>query len=134
MDAAVADLVEVSENRVCDRSRAAQSRCLLLTSTRQAEIADPTHENTMHPSKSTVPRQSRKVVDPPGGKSSVRLTGEEYEETDALSLAPPRDGGNGVDVEMERMERMRLHVEPEAKGGATIEDDKDEYVSSEGRS
>jgi len=128
MDAAVADLVEVSENRVCDRSRAAQSRCLLLTSTRQAEIADPTHENTMHPSKSTVPRQSRKV------ESSVRLTGEEYEETDALSLAPPRDGGNGVDVEMERMERMRVHVEPEAKGGATIEDDKDEYVSSEGRS
>jgi len=64
-------------------------------------------------------------VDPPGGKQSLHLFGEEYEETDALSLAPPRDGGNGVDVEVERMERMRVHVEPEFDGGAKVEDVKD---------
>lgn len=92
----------------------------------QAEIADPTHDSPIHPSKSTVPRPSRKVVDPPGGKTSLRLFGEEYEETDALSLAPPRNGGSGVDVEVERMERMRVHVEPETDGGAAIEDDEKE--------
>ena len=80
----------------------------------------------MHPSKSTVPRPSRKVIDPPGGKQNVRIIGEEFEETDALSLAPPRDGGDGVDITVERMERMRLHVEPTVDGGATISDDKDE--------
>ncbi len=92
----------------------------------QAEIADPTQDSPLHPSKSTVPRPFRKVADPPGGKTSVRLFGEEYEETDALSLAPPRDGGDGVDIEVERMERMRVHVEPEVDGGAVIEDEKDE--------
>ena len=91
----------------------------------KAEIADPTHDSPMHPSKSTVPRPTRKVVDPPGGKQSVRIFGEEYEETDALSLAPPRDGGDGVDIEVERMERMKVHVEPVVEGGATIEDEKD---------
>jgi hypothetical protein len=40
-----------------------------------------------------------------------------------LSIAPPRNGGSGVDVELERMEKMRLHVEPVVDGGATIEDD-----------
>ena len=97
---------------------------LLYTNT-QAEIADPSTENKVHPSKSAVPRPTRKVVDPPGGKQNIRLFGEEYEETDALSLAPPRDGGDGVDVEVERMERMRVHVEPEVDGGAHIEDEKD---------
>ncbi|EIW70061.1 hypothetical protein TREMEDRAFT_29748 [Tremella mesenterica DSM 1558] len=96
-DAAVADLVE-------------------------AEIADPTHDSPIPGNKATVPRPSRKVVDPPGGKQSIRIYGEEYEETDALSLAPPREG-NGVDVEIERLERVKLHVEPEIDGGAKIEDE-----------
>lgn len=80
----------------------------------------------MDPSRSTVPRPSRKVRDPPGGKTNIDITGEEYEETDALSMAPPRDGGSGVDVEVERLERMRLHVEPKAQGGAKIEESKEE--------
>lgn len=90
----------------------------------QAEIADPTHDSPYRPSQSTVPRPTRKVVDPPGGKQSIRIYGEEYEEADALSLAPPRDGGDGVDVEVERLERMRVHVEPEVDGGARIEEEK----------
>ena len=98
----------------------------------QAEIADPTTDSRLPSSHSTVPRNAanaakptRKVVDPPGGKQSLKIYGEEYEEEDALSLAPPRDGGPGVDVEVERMERMRLHVEPEAEGGARIEESKE---------
>ncbi|ORX33796.1 hypothetical protein BD324DRAFT_638618 [Kockovaella imperatae] len=100
-DAAVADLVE-------------------------AEIADPTTDSSVHPSKSTVPRTTRKVTEPPGGRGSFRLAPQEYEETDALSLAPPRDGGDGVDVELDHMEHLRLHVEPEHDGGAKIEDEKAE--------
>jgi len=117
-DAAVADLVEVSI-RNCVTG---------FTADAQAEIADPTTDNKVHPSKSAVPRPTRKVVDPPGGKQNIRLFGEEYEESDALSLAPPRDGGDGVDIEVERMERMKLHVEPEAEGGAHIEEEKDAWV------
>jgi hypothetical protein len=89
----------------------------------QAEIADPTTENKVDPTKSTVPRPTRKVVDPPGGKQSLRVFGDEYEETDALALAPPRDGGEGVDVELERLERVKMHVEPEVDGGARIEEE-----------
>ncbi|RSH93896.1 hypothetical protein EHS25_006548 [Saitozyma podzolica] len=96
-DAAVADLVE-------------------------AEIADPTHESSIPSSKSTVPRPSRKVIDPPGGKQSMRIFGEEFEETDALSMAPPRDGGEGVDIEVERMERMKVHVDPVEEAGKRIEE------------
>jgi hypothetical protein len=70
-----------------------------------------------------VPRPSRKVRDPPGGKDSINISAEDYEETDALSIAPPRNGGRGVDVELERMEKMRLHVEPVVDGGAKIEDE-----------
>lgn len=92
-DAAVADLVE-------------------------AEIADPTTESAIPPSKSTVPRKAK--------EDNLRLFGEEYEEQDALSLAPPRDGGDGVDVEIERLERMKVHVEQEQEGGAKIEDVKDD--------
>ncbi|WVQ98949.1 hypothetical protein IAU59_006081 [Kwoniella sp. CBS 9459] len=88
-----------------------------------AEIGDPTTDSTVKSSQTTVPRPSRKVIDPPGGKQSIRLFGEEYEEEDALSLAPPRDGGDGVDVEVERLERMRVHAEPVVDGGARIEDD-----------
>ncbi|WVF71963.1 hypothetical protein IAT40_006773 [Kwoniella sp. CBS 6097] len=88
-----------------------------------AEIGDPTTDSTVKSSQTTVPRPSRKVIDPPGGKQSIRLFGEEYEEEDALSLAPPRDGGNGVDVEVERLERMRVHAEPVVDGGAKIEDE-----------
>jgi hypothetical protein len=40
-----------------------------------------------------------------------------------LSFAPPRNGGSGVDVELERMERMRLHIEPVVDGGARIEEE-----------
>jgi len=87
-----------------------------------AEIADPTSDAVVDSTKSTVPRPSRKVVDPPGGKQSVRLFGEEYEEIDALSLAPPRGGGDGVDVEVERMERLKVHVEPEIEGTAKVEE------------
>lgn len=55
------------------------------------------------------------------------MFGEEYEEADALSLAPPRDGGEGVDVEIERLERLKVHVEPEAEDrGAKIEDDEEQ--------
>lgn len=97
--------------------------------TYQAEIGDPSHENEVDPSKSTVPRPSRKVRDPPGGKQSLRIFGEEYEETDALSMAPPRDGGDGVDVEVERLERMKVHVEPEVDGGAKIEDSREDKPS-----
>lgn len=60
--------------------------------------------------------------EPPGGKQNLRIFPEELEEEDALSLAPPRDGGSGIDVEVERMERMRLHVEQEEDLGAKIED------------
>ncbi|OCF36630.1 hypothetical protein I317_00631 [Kwoniella heveanensis CBS 569] len=88
-----------------------------------AEIGDPTTDSTVKSSQTTVPRPSRKVIDPPGGKQSIRLFGEEYEEEDALSLAPPRDGGDGVDVEVERLERLRVHAEPVVDGGARIEDD-----------
>lgn len=73
-----------------------------------------------------MPRTTRKVVDPPGGKQSFRLYPEEYEEEDALSLAPPRDGGSGIDVEVERLERMKVHVEPEVEGDAKIEEQKEE--------
>ncbi|WVQ69844.1 uncharacterized protein L199_008065 [Kwoniella botswanensis] len=98
-DAAVADLVE-------------------------AEIGDPTTEASSLPSnRTTVPRPSRKVRDPPGGKQSIQLFGEEYEEEDALSLAPPRDGGDGVDVEVERLEKLRVHAEPVRDGGAHIEEE-----------
>ncbi|WRT67355.1 uncharacterized protein IL334_004326 [Kwoniella shivajii] len=97
-DAAVADLVE-------------------------AEIGDPTTEDRLPANQTTVPRPTRKVVDPPGGKQSIRLFGEEYEEEDALSLAPPRDGGDGVDVEIERLERLKVHAEPVRDGGAHIEED-----------
>ncbi|WWD16153.1 hypothetical protein CI109_100578 [Kwoniella shandongensis] len=97
-DAAVADLVE-------------------------AEIADPTTESSVPSSKSTVPRPSRKVREAPGGKDNIHLFGEEYEEEDALSLAPPRDGGPGVDVEVERLERLKVHVERDAEGSAKIEEE-----------
>ncbi|WWD01157.1 hypothetical protein V866_008096 [Kwoniella sp. B9012] len=98
-DAAVADLVE-------------------------AEIGDPTTDSSSLPSnRTTVPRPSRKVRDPPGGKQSIQLFGEEYEEEDALSLAPPRDGGDGVDVEVERLEKLRVHAEPVRDGGAHIEEE-----------
>ncbi|WWC89785.1 uncharacterized protein L201_004711 [Kwoniella dendrophila CBS 6074] len=98
-DAAVADLVE-------------------------AEIGDPTTESSgTAPNKTTVPRPSRKVRDPPGGKQSISLFGEEYEEEDALSLAPPRDGGSGVDIEIDRLERLKVHAEPVQDGGAHIEDE-----------
>jgi hypothetical protein len=53
------------------------------------------------------------------------LFGEEYEEADALSLAPPRDGGEGVDVEVERMEKMRVHVDPVEEAGERIEEVKE---------
>ena len=33
-----------------------------------------------------------------------------------------------MDVEVERLERMRLHVEPELDGGAKIEEQKEGYV------
>ncbi|KAL7424189.1 hypothetical protein Q5752_001775 [Cryptotrichosporon argae] len=95
-----------------------------------AEIADPTTDSSVPSSKSTVPRPTRKVIDPPGGKQSLRIFGEEYEEEDALSLAPPRDGGDGVDVEVERLERLKLHVEPEVDGGAHIEDAPTDKVSN----
>lgn len=96
----------------------------------QAEINDPTTDSTAHPSKSTVPRgtgsaglkPSRKVVDPPGGKQSLKIYGEEYEEEDALSLAPARDG-RGVDVAIEHLERVKLHVEPQVDLGAHVEDE-----------
>ncbi|RSH81715.1 uncharacterized protein EHS24_007904 [Apiotrichum porosum] len=103
-DAAVADLVE-------------------------AEIADPSHDDEPK-SGSTGARPSRKVVDPPGGKQNIRLFGEEYEETDALSLAPPPNGGSGVDVDIERMEHLKVHVEPEVDGGATVTDIKDAAASA----
>lgn len=80
----------------------------------------------MDPSKSTVPRPSRKVRDPPGGKQSISIFGEEYEETDALSMAPPRDGGSGIDVEIERLEKLRMHVEPTVAGGAKIEESQED--------
>jgi hypothetical protein len=89
----------------------------------QAEIADPSHDNEVKPTHSTVPRPSRRVREAPGGKDSINISEEGYEETDALSIAPPRNGGSGVDVELERMEKMRLHVEPVFDGGATIEDE-----------
>jgi len=128
-DAAVADLVDVCQN---PRVPALEPQCSAAaredgedTADTQAEIADPTTDNKVHPNKSTVPRPTRKVVDPPGGKQNLRIFGEEYEETDALSLAPPRGGGDGIDVEVERMERMRLHVEPQREDEAHIEEEKD---------
>ncbi|ODN83354.1 hypothetical protein, variant [Cryptococcus amylolentus CBS 6039] len=77
-----------------------------------AEIGDPTHASNVPSSKATVPR----------GKTGVNIFPEEYEEEDALSLAPPRDGGDGVDLEVERLEKLRVHVEKQKEGGATIEE------------
>lgn len=109
------------------------SRCvswgLVLLANVQAEIADPSHDDEPK-SGSTGARPSRKVVDPPGGKQNIRLFGEEYEETDALSLAPPPNGGSGVDVDIERMEHLKVHVEPEVDGGATVTDIKDAAASA----
>ncbi|WVO14043.1 hypothetical protein L204_101668 [Cryptococcus depauperatus] len=89
-DAAVADLVE-------------------------AEIADPTHESSVPPSKSTVPRGEK--------DTNARLFGQakEYEEQDALSFAPPRDG-DGVDIDVEKLERLKVHIIHEKESGATIKD------------
>ncbi len=56
----------------------------------------------------------------------MKVFGEEYEETDALSLAPHRDGTDGVDVEVQRLEKLRMHVEPEVDGGAHIEEAKED--------
>ncbi|KAL1411040.1 hypothetical protein Q8F55_001987 [Vanrija albida] len=106
-DAAVADLVE-------------------------AEIADPTKPEDKA-SGSNGPRTTRKVIDPPGGKQSLKIYGEEYEEADALSLAPPPDGGSGVDVEVDRMQHLKVHVEPEVDGGATIEDIDDAVKGAEAK-
>ena len=100
----------------------------------EAEINDPSTDNERKSSDdagsgAAGARPSRKVVDPPGGKQSLRLFGEEYEEADALSLAPTPDGG--ADVEIDRMEHLKLHVEPEVDGGATIEDVKDDAKDAE---
>ena len=124
-DAAVADLVDVSPTPARSIARNDRARLTYLSVT-QAEIADPTTDSKLHPSKSTVPRNSRKTGDGTG----VRIEPQEYEETDALSLAPPRDGGSGVDVEIDRIERMKVHVEPEVDGGARIEDEKEDAKSA----
>lgn len=58
--------------------------------------------------------------DPPGGKQSLNIVGDEYAEADALSLAPGRDGG--VDVDIDRMQHLKLHVDEQVDGGAHIED------------
>lgn len=139
-DEAVKDLIEVRSvwagwhvlgcaRRAClchprpSIRRAARSP--LLPRSHQAEIND--HDDPKPSSEDAVTdRPSRKVVDPPGGKQSYKLYGEEYEEADALSLAPPKDGGPGVDVDIDRMEHLKVHVEPEADGGARIEDMPDE--------
>ncbi|KLT46252.1 hypothetical protein CC85DRAFT_281903 [Cutaneotrichosporon oleaginosum] len=92
----------------------------------EAEINDHEDPKPSSSSQAATTRPSRKVVDPPGGKQSFKLYGEEYEEADALSLAPPKDGGPGVDIDIDRMEHLKLHVEPEADGGAHIEDLPDE--------
>ncbi|WOO81349.1 uncharacterized protein LOC62_03G004879 [Vanrija pseudolonga] len=107
-DAAVADLVE-------------------------AEIADPSKPEDKEASGSTGQRTTRKVIDPPGGKQSLKIYGEEYEEADALSLAPPPNGGSGVDVDVDRMQHLKVHVEPEVDGGATIEDIDDAVKGAEAK-
>ncbi|GHJ87006.1 hypothetical protein NliqN6_3408 [Naganishia liquefaciens] len=48
-----------------------------------AEIADPS-------SATSNVHTTRKVTQPPGGPTSVTISGEKYEEQDALSMAPPR--------------------------------------------
>lgn len=102
-------------------SRSAQPRALRGPQlTPKAEIADPSAPTDLHPSKSTVPRPTTQ------GKQGLKIFPEEYEESDALSLAPPRDGGSGVDVELDRLEHMRVHVDKEQDLGAKIEDDKNE--------
>lgn len=73
------------------------------------------------------------MIDPPGGKQSLKIYGEEYEEADALSLAPPPNGGSGVDVEVDRMQHLKVHVEPEVDGGATIEDIDDAVKGAEAK-
>lgn len=113
-DAAVADLVEVRHNLTFS------------TNHPQAEIADPSSTDDAKPtSGATGQRPTRKVVDPPGGKQNLRLFGEEYEEEDALSLAPPPNSGSGVDVDVDRMQHLKLHVEREADGTAEITDVKE---------
>ncbi|EJT50840.1 hypothetical protein A1Q1_07990 [Trichosporon asahii var. asahii CBS 2479] len=88
-----------------------------------AEIADPTEpaerKSPVDAAGNPV-RPSRKVIDPPGGKTSFSVTGDEYAEADALSLAPAKDGG--VDVDIDRMQHLKLHVDEEVDGGAHIED------------
>ncbi|KAH8083004.1 hypothetical protein HD553DRAFT_313082 [Filobasidium floriforme] len=57
----------------------------------EAEVADPHSED--QPQQNTF-RPSRKVREPPGGKSTINFAWGEHEEEDALSMAPPKlDGG-----------------------------------------
>ncbi|BEJ12425.1 hypothetical protein CspHIS471_0208850 [Cutaneotrichosporon sp. HIS471] len=86
----------------------------------EAEIND--FDDSKASSSEAATRPSGKVVDTPGGKQSFKINPEAYVETDAVSLAPAQDGGPGVDVDVNRMEHLKVHVEPEADGGATIED------------
>lgn len=101
-------------------------RCPDLPSDTQAEIADPSHGDEDQSNGNSGSRPSRKVVDPPGGKQSLNVYGNEYQEEDALSLAPC-PSGDGFDVDVDRMQHMKLHVDSEVDGGATITDidDKD---------
>lgn len=60
-----------------------------------AEVADPHSED--QPQQNTF-RPSRKVREPPGGKSTINFAWGEHEEEDALSMAPPKPDGGKEEV------------------------------------
>ncbi|GMK55073.1 hypothetical protein CspeluHIS016_0201290 [Cutaneotrichosporon spelunceum] len=88
----------------------------------EAEINDPVDSKPSSPDGpdglGAVPSQPR--FDPPGGKSSLAVNPEEFGEADSVTVTPAEDGGPGFDVHVDRMEHLKVHVEPELDGGATI--------------
>lgn len=84
-----------------------------------AEIADPS-------SGTTNVHTTRKVTQPPGGPTSVTISGGEIEEQDALSMAPPRgsDAAAGAGGSGQQDEGVTLtHTERAELASVTMETD-----------
>jgi hypothetical protein len=87
-----------------------------------AEIADPSSATT------NAVHTTRKVTQPPGGPTSVTISGGEIVEQDALSMAPPRGsdaaGGSGEGAEGQKDEGVTLtHTEKAEMASVTMETD-----------
>ena len=75
-----------------------------------AEVADP-HTEDSENNKDSEFRPSRKVTQPPGGKSTINIVSGEYEEEDALSLAPPKPSKAGEKGEEQEGTPVLTHTE-----------------------